>query len=150
MNTPVARTHAEATVTVRHRESSTFEESAPPALVELRIEESFSGDIEGESTVRALQIVRPDQSAQLLTMQRVRGRLGERAGTFVLQGEGVVERGRIDVSWFVVPDSGTGELAGLRGEGGFEGRFGEGSRATLDYWFSEQRPETGTRAADPR
>jgi len=25
--------------------------------------------------------------------------------------------------------------AGLRGEGGFEGQFGQGSIATLDYWF---------------
>ncbi len=38
-------------------------------------------------------------------------------------------------TWFVVPGSGTGELAGLRGEGGFEGRFGTGSVGTLDYWF---------------
>jgi hypothetical protein len=30
---------------------------------------------------------------------------------------------------------GTGDLSGLRGERGFEGRFGKGSDATLDYWF---------------
>ena len=29
----------------------------------------------------------------------------------------------------------TGDLSGLRGEGGFEGDFGKGSDGTLDYWF---------------
>jgi Protein of unknown function (DUF3224) len=47
----------------------------------------------------------------------------------------IVENGNINATWFVVPGSGTGDLSGLRGEGGFEGRFGKGSDATLDYWF---------------
>jgi hypothetical protein len=34
-----------------------------------------------------------------------------------------------------VPGSGTGELRGLRGEGGFEAQLGEGANITLDYWF---------------
>jgi Protein of unknown function (DUF3224) len=37
--------------------------------------------------------------------------------------------------WFVVPGSGTGELAGLRGEGGFTAELGQGADITLDYWF---------------
>ena len=44
-------------------------------------------------------------------------------------------RAKIHATWFVVPRSGTGELAGLRGEGGLEGDFGKGSDGTLDYWF---------------
>jgi uncharacterized protein DUF3224 len=43
--------------------------------------------------------------------------------------------GKIKARWFVVPGSGTGDLSGLRGEGGFEGDFGKGSDGTLDYWF---------------
>jgi Protein of unknown function (DUF3224) len=68
-------------------------------------------------------------------MQRFRGRLGGRRGTFVLQGSEVVKNGTIKATWFVVPGSGTGDLSGLRGEGGFEGVFGKGSDGTLDYWF---------------
>jgi hypothetical protein len=68
-------------------------------------------------------------------MQRFRGKLGGRQGTFVLQGREVVENGKIKATWFVVPGSGTGALSGLRGEGGFEGGFGKGSDATLNYWF---------------
>jgi Protein of unknown function (DUF3224) len=37
--------------------------------------------------------------------------------------------------WFVVPGSGTGELAGLRGEGGFRANLGENAAVHLDYWF---------------
>ena len=53
----------------------------------------------------------------------------------VLQGRETVENGKITAKWFVVPGSGTGDLSGLRGEGGFAGHFGKGSDATLDYWF---------------
>lgn len=55
--------------------------------------------------------------------------------SFVLQGSETVENGKIKATWFVVPGSGTGDLSGLRGEGGFAGDFGKGSDATLDYWF---------------
>jgi hypothetical protein len=61
-------------------------------------------------------------------MQRFRGKLGGRQGTFVLQGSEIVEHGKIKATWFVVPGSG-GDLSGLRGEGGFEG----------DYWKRVQR-----------
>jgi hypothetical protein len=36
-------------------------------------------------------------------------------------------------TWFVVPGSGTDDLSGLRGEGGFEGAFGKGSDGWLGY-----------------
>jgi hypothetical protein len=68
-------------------------------------------------------------------MQRFRGKLGGRQGTFVLQGTEIVRNGKVRATWFVVPGSGTGDLSGLRGEGGFEGDFGKGSHGMLDYWF---------------
>ena len=93
------------------------------------------GEIEGESPVRALQVLRRDGSACVVSLQRFHGKLGRRRGTFVLQGAETVEQGSIKARWFVVPGSGTGELAGLRGEGGFEGAFGKGSEGWLEYWF---------------
>jgi hypothetical protein len=103
--------------------------------VEIRLNETFAGDIEGESPVRALQVVRDDKSASLVSLQRFRGKLAGRQGSFVLQGQEIVANGKIKATWFVVPGSGTDELSGLRGEGGFEGEFGKGSTGTLDYWF---------------
>jgi hypothetical protein len=84
--------------------------------------------------VRALQVLRDDKSADLLSMQRFRGKLGGRQGTFVLQGQKSSRTARSRRDGFVVLGSGTG-LSGLRGEGGFEGDFGKGSDGTLDYWF---------------
>jgi hypothetical protein len=132
---PPARVTARAKITVQGSEAKPYDQTAAPALVEVRLTETFSGDIEGESPVRALQVLRHDKSACLVSMQRFRGKLGGRQGTFVLQGSEVVANGRITATWFVVPGSGTGDLSGLRGDGGFEGEFGKGSDGTLDYWF---------------
>jgi hypothetical protein len=84
---------------------------------------------------RALQILRDDRSASLVSVQRFRGKLAGLQGSFVLQGSEVVEDGKIKGTWYVVPGSGTAELRGLRGEGDFEGQFGKASRGRLDYWF---------------
>lgn len=127
--------HAKATITVHDSEAKPYDETAGPALMELHLDETFTGDIDGESAVRALQVVGHDKSARLVSLQRFQGKLGGRQGTFVLQGSEIVGNGKIKATWFVVPGSGTGELSGLRGEGGFEGEFGKGSNGTLDYWF---------------
>jgi hypothetical protein len=130
---PPTRATAKAKITVQSSEAKPYDQTASPALAEVRLIETFSGDIEGESPVRALQVLRDDKSACLVSMQRFRGKLGGRQGTFVLQGSEIVENGKINARWFVVTGSGTGDLSGLRGEGGFEGDFGKGSDGTLDY-----------------
>lgn len=132
---PHTHTRAVAKITVQSSEAKPYDQTASPALMEVNMRETFAGDIDGESTVRALQLQRDDKSATLVSMQRFRGKLGGRQGTFVLQGRETVEDGKIKATWFVVPGSGTGDLSGLRGEGGFEGGFGKGSEGTLDYWF---------------
>ena len=127
--------HAEAKITVQSSSAEPYDQAAGPALLAISLTETFAGDIEGESTVRALQVAHGDKSASLVSLQRFRGTLGGRRGTFVLQGAEIIENGKIKATWFVVPGSGTGDLSGLRGEGGFEGKFGKGSEGTLDYWF---------------
>src|ERR1043166_6375683 len=87
------RTHAKANITVQSSEATPYDQSAGPTLMEIRLSEVFTGDIEGESPVRALQVRRDDHSASLVSMQRFRGKLGGRQGTFVLQGQGTVVGG---------------------------------------------------------
>lgn len=128
------RARAETKVVVRSSKDSRYDPTSP-ALVEIQLSETFSGDLSGESDVRALQARRDDGTASMVSMQRFRGTLCGREGTFVLQGTQTIENGKITATWFVVPRSGTGELSGLRGEGGFQGDFGKGSHGTLDYWF---------------
>jgi hypothetical protein len=129
------RIRANATISVQSSESRPYDQTEGPPLMAVHLSETFTGDIEGTSPVRTLQLLRDDKSASLVSLQRFSGRLGGRQGSFVLQGWETVENGRIKATWFVVPGSATGELFGLRGEGGFEGGFGKGSEGTLDYWF---------------
>jgi hypothetical protein len=130
-----APAHAEAKIAVQSSDAQPFDETRNPPLTEIHINETFTGDLEGDSTVRALQIASGTRSASLISLQRFRGKLGGRQGTFVLQGQETVVNGKIKATWFVVPGSGTDGLSGLRGKGGFEGEFGKGSVGTLDYWF---------------
>jgi len=130
-----ARTHAQAKITVHRSHSQPCDEGTGPVLNEIRLEETFAGDLEGESTVHAWQMLRADKSASMVSLQRFNGKVAGRSGSFVLQGTERVEAGKITATWFVVPGSGTGDLTGIRGEGGFEGQFGQGSTGTLEYWF---------------
>ncbi len=129
------RVRAEAKINVEHSEATPYDQSTNTTLMEINLKETFTGDIEGNSTVRALQVQRDDRSASMISMQRFCGKLIGRRGTFVLQGSEIIESGKIKATWFVVPGSATDDLSGLRGEGGFEGDFGKGSFGTLDYWF---------------
>lgn len=135
MEAPRTRTRAIANVTIQSSEVCAYDEAVSPALFEIRLSETFTGAIDGVSPVRALQVRRGDGSASLVSLQRFSGELDGHAGTFVLQGQESVKDGKVKGTWFVVPGSGTGDLSGLRGEGGFEGHFGKSSDATLDYWF---------------
>lgn len=105
---PRTRARVEARITVQSSEAKPYDQTASPALMEIRLNETFTGDIDGESPVRALQVLRDERSASLVSVQRFRGKLGGRQGTFVLQGSEIVENGKIKATWFVVPGSGTG------------------------------------------
>jgi hypothetical protein len=132
----VERTRANAAITVHKYEPSAYDEPADgPALTRIHVQESFSGDIVGEGVVEFLQAGRADGSASFVGIERVRGRLAGREGTFLLQDQGTVADAIVSGAWFVVPGSGTGQLAGLRGEGGFRANLGEGAQIHLDYWF---------------
>jgi hypothetical protein len=60
---------------------------------------------------------REDGTASVVGLQRIDGRVGDRAGSFVLQSTGSFDGREARGSLLVVPGSGTGELRGLRGEG---------------------------------
>jgi hypothetical protein len=130
------RTRANAVITVDKYEPSAYDEPASgPVLTRIHVSESFTGDIEGDGVVEFLQAGRADGSASFTGIERVTGRLAGREGTFLLQDAGTVEGSLVSGDWFVIPGSGTGELSGLRGEGGFRANLGEGAQVHLDYWF---------------
>jgi CO dehydrogenase/acetyl-CoA synthase gamma subunit (corrinoid Fe-S protein) len=107
-----------------------------PALVRIHVEETFDGDIAGSGVASFLQVLRTDGSASFCAIELFTGVLSGRKGGFVLQDAGTLDAdGSVSGSWFVVPGSGTRELVGLRGEGGFVAAVGESADARLNYWF---------------
>lgn len=88
-----------------------------PKLTRATVTKTFTGEIAGDGKVEYLMMYRSDGSAVVVGLERVTGQIGGKSGSFVLQRSGAFENGVAKESYVVVPGSGTGELAGLRGEG---------------------------------
>ena len=83
----------------------------------MSIDKSISGDLSATTTGQMLSAMTDVKgSAGYVAIERVDGVLHGRKGSFVLQHSGTMNRGAPSLSVTVVPDSGTGELAGLAGE----------------------------------
>lgn len=95
---------------------------------------TVTGDLEGQGSCQWLLAYPPDGPASFVGLQTFTGALAGRTGTFVLQTTGQFRGSTAYVTWSVVPGSGTGELAGLSGEGGYEAPIGQPDvDASLDY-----------------
>jgi hypothetical protein len=80
------------------------------------IDKQFHGELEATSEGQMLAFrTSVEGSAGYVAMERVTGTLHGRSGDFVLQHYGVMTRGTPQLTVTVVPDSGTGDLAGLAG-----------------------------------
>jgi len=80
------------------------------------LDKTFRGDLEGTSLGHMLgHRTSVDGSAGYVALERVEGALNGRLGSFVLQHSGTMNRGALVLNVTVVPDSGTDDLAGLRG-----------------------------------
>ncbi len=96
----------------------TFEGQAEASsLGRMSIDKQIAGDLVATTTGQMLSAgTDTDGSAGYVAIERVAGRLNGHEGTFILQHSGTMNRGTPSLSVLVVPDSGTGELAGLTGE----------------------------------
>ena len=104
-----------------------------PKLTRAAVTKTFTGDIAGEGHVEYLMMYRSDGSATFVGLERIVGRIGGKAGSFVLQRTGVFENGRAKESYSVVPGSATGALTGLRGEGSTDVGHGMEHPFSLGY-----------------
>jgi hypothetical protein len=82
----------------------------------MSIDKQFYGDLQGTSKGEMLAAMTTVKgSAGYVAMEQVDGALQGLSGTFVLQHSGTMTRGVQQLAISVVPDSGTGQLAGLAG-----------------------------------
>ena len=92
------------------------DKSEDPLLARLTLDKHFHGDLEATSKGQMLTAATNVQgSAAYVAIERITGTLHGRTGSFVLQHNGTLTRGAPHQNITVVPDSGTGQLAGIAG-----------------------------------
>ena len=107
------------------RATGTFEvkltpqDDGPDAPVgRMTLDKQFHGDLAGTSKGQMLMSSSPslNGSAGYVAIEKVTATLNGHHGTFYLQHSGTMTRGVGELTITVIPDSGTDELAGLRGK----------------------------------
>lgn len=87
-----------------------------PTVSRMLIDKQFHGDLEATSVGQMLAVgTNVEGSAGYVAIERVTGTLHGQSGVFALQHNGTMTRGVPQLIINVVPDSGTGQLAGLSG-----------------------------------
>lgn len=132
-------THARGPFEVKLTPQPLVGAGAEAALGMLSIDKQFSGDLEATSQGAMLSTgTAVEGSAGYVAIERVGGKLHGRSGTFVLQHSGLMARGVGQLTITVVPDSGTGELAGLAGTMAITIADG---KHTYDFEYTLAEPE---------
>ena len=86
------------------------------AVSRFELTKRFHGDLDGTGAGVMLSAGDPQTgTAGYVAIETVRGRLGDRAGSFALQQFGTMHAGSQTLHYEVVPGSGAGELNGISG-----------------------------------
>lgn len=122
-----------ATFEVTSWEQSTYDEPADaPALARATVKKVFRGEVDAESTAELLMCRPDEQSGGYIGSERIVGKVGDRAGSFVVQHGATQDGNTYDVYGRILPGSGTGELTGIRGTATFQ-HDANGAVFTLEY-----------------
>lgn len=102
-------------------------------LTHASVTQDLSGGVAGRGRVEWLMSYQQNGSARFVGLQYIEGSLDGREGSLVVETVGDFDGGVAQGSWAVIPDSGTGELAGVRGDGQFRAPMGGTPSFSLDY-----------------
>jgi hypothetical protein len=93
-----------------------IENVSDAAMMQRRsIDKAFHGALDGTSKGQMLSAGAATGSGVYVAVERVEATLDGKAGSFSLHHTGIMNRGAPTLTIAVVPDSGTGALAGLTG-----------------------------------
>lgn len=89
-----------------------------PLIGRLALDKTFTGDLVGKSKGQMLgsQSEAEKDTGGYVAMERVTGTLNGKKGSFSLQHHGTMGGGKYEMNVYVVPGTGTGELAGISGK----------------------------------
>lgn len=133
--------HIEAEFDVTGWEPTPYGDSTGPALSRVSVRKSFTGGLEGKSSAELLmcQADPKDYStgAGYVGSEQIDGKLAGKRGSFVIQHGGIMGPGVDEptISGNIVPGSGTGELAGIRGSVNITQSVDGQHRISLDVEF---------------
>jgi hypothetical protein len=136
--------HASGTFDVKLSPQGQDDKADGSTLGRMTIDKQFRGDLEATSKGQML-VAGTDvkNSAGYVAIERISGTLDGRSGSFALQHSGIMTRGAPQQTITVVPDSGSGELAGLAGSMTVVIEGGKHSY-TFEYTLPEAVSLTGT------
>jgi hypothetical protein len=108
--------HASGTFEVKMIPQPAQDGVGDASIGRMALDKQYRGDLEavGKGEMLAIRTA-VEGSAGYVAMEHVEGMLHGRHGAFALQHSGSMMRGAPTLVIMVVPDSGTGELAGLAG-----------------------------------
>ncbi len=86
-------------------------------LTRAEVAYTYEGELTGESTLQYLMFYRADGTGLSIGLERIEGKLGDRSGSFLIQHNGTFAEKGVEGTFVIVPDSGTGDLSGLHGQG---------------------------------
>jgi hypothetical protein len=86
-------------------------------LTEALVVKKYTGDIEGTSTTKWLMAYAPDKTASFVGLDRIKGTVGGKQGSLVLQHVGTFKDGSANADLTVI--LGTNELKSASGSGDF-------------------------------
>jgi hypothetical protein len=86
-------------------------------IARMSIDKQYHGDLEGTGLGQMLAGMAAEvkDSGAYVAIERVRGTLQGRSGSFAVHHRGVMTRGAQDLTIIIVPDSGTEGLTGITG-----------------------------------
>ncbi len=109
-------TEISATFEIKDWDEQPFDEAVGVAkLTRASVVKDYVGDIEGTSATEWLMAYHPDKTAAFVGLERIKGTIGGRKGSLVVQHDGTFEDGAAKATLTVV--SGTDELKGATGSG---------------------------------
>ena len=79
--------NATSTFKIDSWDEQPYAEHEDTKLTKASVTQSFSGDLSGTASVESLSFYRPDQTAEIVGLQRFEGTLNDKQGTFVLRSE---------------------------------------------------------------
>ncbi|QTN21472.1 DUF3224 domain-containing protein [Rhizobacter sp. AJA081-3] len=107
---------AKGTFTVEMKPQAEPSAAEGVSLGRMSLDKRFEGDLVATGKGEMLTALTPVKgSAGYVAIERVAGTLHGRDGSFVFQHSGTMDQGAQRLSITVVPDSGTGALAGISG-----------------------------------